>query len=175
MLNPFASNFKPFTPEIKSPSPTIPKKQDEQPKKKNDAKKRSAQQSTKPKKPTVKAEPQIQSEASSNKNNKKKDSQANSSNKAQKSRNRRKSSHHDIAAPPITDQFSQETQFIAIEAAIDPVHRVDPHTSSASIHSSNRRTSLATEQKFEHGYERYIDWVICLLLFIVISDLLNVF
>ncbi len=142
MLNPFASDFKPFTPESSLP-----------PKKKIDAKKRTAQQSTKTKKTHVNSEIQVKSDPSL-KSNKKKDSQANSNNitKSQKGKSRRKSSHQDVLAPSITDQFSQEAQFIAIEATIDPVHRIDAHSSSANVHSSNRRTSLATEHKFEHGY-----------------------
>lgn len=172
MLNPFASDFKPFTPELKTPAP-IPTKPESQTKKKPPAKKNSAQQqqqSTKTKKPTVKAEVQSHAESSNTSHRKNKESQQSGPNKKNtsqdaKSRNRRKSSQKDIAAatstaPPsvVEDQFSKESPFIAIEAAIDPVHRLDKRNLPVNVNYS-RRASSAQEPRFEHGYERYIDWI----------------
>jgi hypothetical protein len=73
---------------------------------------------------------------------------------ARKKRDTRKQSIP--AAPSIPpNEFEQESPFIAIEAAIDPVHRLDIKD------GDSRRQSLTHDVKkhYEHGYERYIDWV----------------
>lgn len=171
MLNPFASDFKPFTPELETSKP-IPQKPESQAKKKTPTKKSSAPQSTKPKKPNVKADTQTNAESSNSSNRKKKELLSSSNKKGTsqdpKSRNRRKSSQKDIAitAPSliVEDQFAKESPFIAIEAAIDPIHRLDTRVLPVNVNYS-RRTSSAQEPRFEHGYERYIDWVMIKLRF----------
>ncbi|KAI8883468.1 hypothetical protein K501DRAFT_333362 [Backusella circina FSU 941] len=72
---------------------------------------------------------------------------------AKKKRDTRRQSVPVAAIPP--NEFEQESPFIAIEAAIDPVHRLD------NIASDSRRQSLSHDVKkqYEHGYERYIDWI----------------
>ncbi|KAG2236310.1 hypothetical protein INT48_001374 [Thamnidium elegans] len=124
MLNPFASNFQP-TPVDQpiKPIPDAPKKKS-QPKRPNRPKTNDTINQNKPR-----------------------DSQpADSHSKKLKGR---------AKVTPTTNQdiFTQESPFIAIEAAIDPIHRID-------IQPANpRRQSLTIEKKFEHGYERYIDWI----------------
>ncbi|KAI8091318.1 uncharacterized protein B0P05DRAFT_526975 [Gilbertella persicaria] len=83
------------------------------------------------------------------KTNKKKDSQV-SHPKKPNNRGRRRS----LQQTSPTDLFGQEAKFITIEAAIDPVYRLDSHVTSAV----SRRQSV-DQRPLEHGYERYIDWI----------------
>ncbi|KAG1149435.1 hypothetical protein G6F37_005128 [Rhizopus arrhizus] len=121
MLNPFAGEFKPTL--MENSSPLKKDKQKEQKRHTNDGKKKP-----------------VPSTASA----KKKDSQANKKNKQDK---RRASRHEAVAAVDLDNQF-KEAKFIAIEAAINPIHRIH-NTGSGSF----------AENQFEHGYERYVDWV----------------
>lgn len=152
MLNPFASDFQPtaYSTEPKKDPPTTVKKKPENkrtdvPKKKTDLKKSTTK--TKKTNGTEHLE--------STKNNKKTNLQASSS--AKKSTNNKKKAKAVSHTITTESMFSQESPFIAIEAAIDPIYRLDQQGTTSSI--NNRRQSLVTEKKFEHGYERYIDWV----------------
>ncbi|KAG1055236.1 hypothetical protein G6F43_002798 [Rhizopus delemar] len=132
MLNPFAGEFKPNL--MENGSPLKKDKQKEQKKHANDGrKKQTPNENTNTKKP-------VSSTASA----KKKDSQANKKNKQDK---RRASRHETAAAVDLDNQF-KEAKFIAIEAAINPIHRIH-----------NTGSSNFAENQFEHGYERYVDWI----------------
>lgn len=136
MLNPNAHDFKPIE-FLTPPEKAIVNK----PKKKPAAKKsapKKVEQTLKTESPKKAGGPKKveakTTEAKKKKNTKKpteashgkrRDSQANSS--------------------QITESTAEwtESAFIAIEAAIDPIHRIDK----------------SSKKIFEHGYERYIDWV----------------
>ncbi|KAG1497911.1 hypothetical protein G6F54_005445 [Rhizopus delemar] len=132
MLNPFAGEFKPNL--MENGSPLKKDKQKEQKKHTNDGrKKQTPNENTSTKKP-------VSSTASA----KKKDSQANKKNKQDK----RRASRHETAASVDLDNQFKEAKFIAIEAAINPIHRIH-----------NTGSSNFAENQFEHGYERYVDWI----------------
>ncbi|KAG1311370.1 hypothetical protein G6F64_003851 [Rhizopus arrhizus] len=132
MLNPFAGEFKPTL--IENGSPLKKDKQKEQKRHTNDGKKKQIP------KENINTKKPVPSTASA----KKKDSQANKKNKQDK---RRASRHEAVTAVDLDNQF-KEAKFIAIEAAINPIHRIH-NTGSGSF----------AENQFEHGYERYVDWV----------------
>ncbi|KAI8070098.1 hypothetical protein BDF21DRAFT_424979 [Thamnidium elegans] len=154
MLNPFASNFQP-TPVDQpiKPIPDAPKKKS-QPKRPNRPKTNDTINQNKPRD----SQP-----ASATTNHKARDSRpatTTTNHKPSTSNHKPRDSHSKklkgrAKVTPTTNQdiFTQESPFIAIEAAIDPIHRID-------IQPANpRRQSLTIEKKFEHGYERYIDWI----------------
>lgn len=137
MLNPFAHDFKPI-PFPSPPEPTIVDKSKKKAAPKKTEQKKAELKKAEPKKAEAKKVELKKAEKTEAKkkkpfkkntetgNGKKKDSQANSS----------KGGSGDAA-------ILLESPFIAIEAAIDPIHRLDK----------------STKKIFEHGYERYIDWV----------------
>jgi hypothetical protein len=158
MLNPFAHEYTPasvFPPEL--PPTTLKKnapfKKKEQPKKK-------------------KSTPDVKAETSKPSSTKKTESKPNATRKGSKdmskptthTKTRRKSSHHNTqvsTAVPL-DPFEKESKFITIEAAVDPIRRIDIAKNNASNKQATNAHSTATDKHlFEHGYERYIDWVGC--------------
>jgi hypothetical protein len=166
MLNPSAHEFSPTTFEPKSPPHISNNKKDARkpPKKETTAvenekkgTKDKGKQTVRKNQPKETAKPQPK-ETTKNQGKKPKEDNGPVKNKgketARKKRDTRKQSIP--AAPAIpANEFEQESPFIAIEAAIDPVHRLDIKD------GDSRRQSLTHDVKkqYEHGYERYIDWV----------------
>ncbi|KAG1448268.1 hypothetical protein G6F56_008991 [Rhizopus delemar] len=143
MLNPFAGEFKPITIE-----PNLPKKKEKQKEKRRpsrktstgDGKAHSPNNTAKNTKKTVDNGPPPTTKKNSRSN-------SNIKNREEGSSKRRTSRHEIAAAVNLEDQFKQEAKFIAIEAAIDPIHRI------------NNTTGISTGKQLEHGYERYIGWI----------------
>lgn len=133
MLNPNAHAYTPassFPPEpSRTDRPNTSKKN--RPKKTN----------TKPE--TTNAKKNVKTEAAAKKNNVKTEVKKSETKKnvRPKEQSRRKSSSQQLAVDP----FEKESKFITIEAAIDPVHRLENVSGKPIL--------------LEHGYERYIDWV----------------
>ncbi|KAI8372441.1 hypothetical protein BD560DRAFT_394935 [Blakeslea trispora] len=88
--------------------------------------------------------------------NKRRDSQANPNFKKQQEKSSKRHPRISQQASQL-DLFAQESKFITIEAAIDPVYRVEPQSFQSS--SGSRRQSSGNLYQFEHGYERYVDWI----------------
>ena len=171
MLNPLAHDYTPIS-TILSPEENHKPKGNRPPRQRDQNKKSSSQ----PPHPQKSNKKQVQSRPSQatvenksdnkqdttnshSKANKRRDSQANSTSKKQQPQEKGASKRRPKTSQQIDslDVFAQESKFITVEAAIDPVHRVDPP--SFQIPSSSRRQSSGNLHQFEHGYERYIDWV----------------
>lgn len=168
MLNPLAHDFTPisaFSPEVSSQqlkSTPPPKRKEEQPKKKP-AKAKTTTATTNA------ASASASSPASSSVKGKKKDSQANSKKPQQQQQHRDSKSkprynkttqgtpNNATTATP-SDLFAKESKFITIEAAIDPIRRIK-ETSHANSLQHRRQSTNNDKYQFEHGYERYIDWI----------------
>ncbi|KAI8968391.1 hypothetical protein BDF20DRAFT_896083 [Mycotypha africana] len=187
MLNPFAHEFKPLpsfqtqpTETAITTSSTSKQQSDEQrQRQKQQDKQKSSRTATitketessqsnndlkaKKKKPIV-----LSSTTLNKKSNKKSESQQTqtvSPSLKKQQHSRRKSSQQNttsVTITPLTDQFSEETKFITIEAAIDPIHRIAAtSTRNSNLGSSCTSISAVTNDghRFEHGYERYIRWI----------------
>lgn len=171
MLNPFAHEYTPassFPPEEHTSAPrknSQPKKQQPKKKKTDKPKPTVKPETSKPKK-TDNTKPNETPKAKKNDNAKPNDASKtkrndNASKKSSKepqqthNKARRKSSHHNTQMTPSAplDQFEKESKFITIEAAIDPIRRIDTNNNATSSSSAVDKTL------FEHGYEKYIDWV----------------
>ncbi|KAI9486849.1 MAG: hypothetical protein EXX96DRAFT_56923 [Benjaminiella poitrasii] len=156
MLNPFANDFTPVS-SIQPSKQQSNKRNKDPPTTKN----RKDQHTKKKQSTSNKANDTTLDNPPQQKKNK--DSQANQSKKkpAKKSahvnnsnNNRRRSSTKPPpAATSAEDPFEQECKFITIEAAIDPIRRIEP-THNASTSSISVKRHL-----LEHGYERYIRWI----------------
>lgn len=168
MLNPLAHNFTPisaFSPEpsqIKNPSPKRKEEQSHQ------AKKKQANSA----KPKTKSQPKVDTsiETTSTLKGKKRDLQANPKkhqhfDSKSKNRNNRaaqglpnnNSNSTTITTTP-SDIFAKESKFITVEAAIDPIRRIDEAAHVNSL-QKRRQSTNSDKYQFEHGYERYIDWI----------------
>jgi hypothetical protein len=154
MLNPLAHDFTPISafPIEPSSTPPTPKAKKKEQKKKQPETKSKSKNAT----PLAKAEhvSKSQKNKESRTNNKKYQQQ-----QSRLEHNRRKSTQP--IQPSLDDMFEKESKFITIEAAIDPIHRIDPaNTTLVHNNVNNRKSSIASEKYLlEHGYERYIDWV----------------
>jgi hypothetical protein len=168
MLNPLAHDFTPISafppepPQIKNPSPKRKEEQSHQTKKKQ----------TNFTKPKTKLQPKVETsmETASTLKGKKKDSQAilkkpqhrdsknkNRNNKATQGLPNNNNSSTTITTTP-SDIFAKESKFITIEAAIDPIRRIDEAAHVNSL-QKRRQSTNSDKYQFEHGYERYIDWI----------------
>ncbi|ORE01972.1 hypothetical protein BCV72DRAFT_309542 [Rhizopus microsporus var. microsporus] len=124
MLNPLANEFKPVLAESSS------SKKDKERRHSNSHHKAGTGDNSK-KQPLKDNTSNAKKQGTSKK-------KGNSSSKKQKPEtNKRRPSRQETTS--LEDQFKQEAKFIAIETAINPMHR--------------------NEKQLEHGYERYIDWI----------------
>lgn len=149
MLNPFASNFQPTPADQQPIKPVL-----DTPKKKSQPKrpKKTKTNDTVNQNKARDSQPATTTTAT---NQKARDSQpSTSSHKPRDSHTKKLKGRAKVTPTTNEDIFTQESPFIAIEAAIDPIHRIDIQQTVNS-----RRQSLTIDKKFEHGYERYIDWV----------------
>ncbi|KAI7905250.1 uncharacterized protein BX663DRAFT_315573 [Cokeromyces recurvatus] len=158
MLNPLAHEFTPISsfqpseqPDMKKNKNLPTKKQKEQKVKK----KSIATTNNIPVSPSSKADKAKSENPSSKKKKKNKDLQANQSKRKSTHTNQQRSS-----AASTQDPFAEECKFITIEAAIDPIHRIETiHGSNHTTSSSSSSSSNSNKYLLEHGYKRYIDWI----------------
>ncbi|CEP11382.1 hypothetical protein [Parasitella parasitica] len=161
MLNPLAHDFTPIsalsldTPEINDPSP---KRKERRPRKKHTnpdkLKTRSKAESS-----SLNLVATAKDKQKATKRTQHRDSKSNghSKSKAAQVLSTTNTSSVVVTTPP-ADLFATESKFITIEAAIDPIRRINETTHASSIH--NRRQSTQSDRhQLEHGYERYIDWI----------------
>lgn len=154
MLNPLAHDFTPISSFPIDASSTPTKKT-----KKKEHKKKQPEGKPKGKNPPTESATQsassLQKKKESRTNNKNDQHQSYNARTAQSNKARRKSCQP--IQPNLDDMFGKEAKFITIEAAIDPIHRVD--TTSLKTTPAHHKSAVSEKHVIEHGYERYIDWV----------------